>query len=51
MSPKSRICTRCTQEKDLNSDNYQVVKAFKYGYSFYCNICNVDMRKTKSSNK
>lgn len=25
---------------DILAEHYQVVKSFKHGYSYYCNICN-----------
>lgn len=39
-SKKTRICNKCGVEKPLNIDNYQAVKFFREGYSFYCNDCN-----------
>jgi hypothetical protein len=42
---------KCGQEKPLNKDHYQVVKAFKSGFSYYCNDCSVEMKKTKPTNK
>ena len=47
----SRVCVKCGQEKPLDKDHYQVVKSFKYGFSYYCNVCSAEMRKTKPSNK
>ena len=35
-----RTCNKCQLELPLNVDNYQIVKQFKEGYSFYCNECN-----------
>ena len=36
---KTRICDKCGEVKPLNSDNFQVVKYFRDGYSYYCNEC------------
>lgn len=41
-----RKCTRCGQVKPLNEENYKKVKYFKFGYSYYCNVCDEEMRKT-----
>lgn len=38
-SKKTRICDKCGEEKPLNSDNFQIVKYFRDGYSYYCNEC------------
>jgi hypothetical protein len=37
---KTRICSKCEEEKPLDLDHYQVVKYFKEKFSFYCNECN-----------
>lgn len=42
---KTRVCSCCKKEKPLNSEHYQVVKAFKHGFSYYCNECNVETKK------
>ena len=42
---KSRVCSRCEKEKSLNKDHYQVVKGFKTGFSYYCNLCSDEMKK------
>ena len=34
-----RTCSKCSEEKPLNVNNYQIVKAFKSGFSYYCNDC------------
>ena len=39
MEQLTRICSKCEEEKPLNKDNFQVVKTFKSGFSFYCNEC------------
>ena len=41
----TRICSKCGQEKPLDKDHYQVVKSFKTGFSFYCNLCNKPPKK------
>ena len=40
MEQPTRTCSKCGEEKPLNKDNFQVVKTFKSGFSYYCNICN-----------
>ena len=37
---ETRICSKCKEEKQLNLHNFQEVKLFKKGFSFYCNECN-----------
>ena len=37
---KTRMCDKCGVEKPLNTENYQVVKYFRDGFSYYCNECN-----------
>ena len=37
-SKKTRICDKCGVEKTLK-ENFQVVKYFRDGYSYYCNDC------------
>jgi predicted SprT family Zn-dependent metalloprotease len=39
LSKKTRICDKCGEEKPLNADNFQKVKHFREGYSYYCNEC------------
>ena len=34
-----RKCDKCGVEKPLNTENYQVVKYFRDGFSYYCNSC------------
>jgi len=43
--PKTRICSKCEQKKPLDTNNYQVVKYFKTGFSYYCNICDKPPKK------
>lgn len=45
-NPSDRECTRCNKIKPLNEENFKKVKYFKEGYSFYCNICDEEVRKT-----
>ena len=40
-----RKCVNCGEEKPLNTENYQAVKSFKSGFSYYCSICNAPKRK------
>lgn len=40
-----RKCSRCGQVKSI-PENYKRVKYFKSGYSYYCNECDEEMRKT-----
>ena len=40
-----RKCANCGEEKSLNVENYQVVKFFKSGFSYYCNTCNTPKRR------
>jgi hypothetical protein len=44
-SKKIRICDKCGVEKDLNIDNFQKVKFFRDGFSYYCNECNKPPKK------
>ena len=37
---KNRICDKCGETKPLNEDNFQPVKYFRDGFSYYCNECN-----------
>lgn len=46
-TPKERKCSKCGEVKSLNSQNFQKVKFFKSGFSYYCNVCN----KPKPLNK
>lgn len=41
-----RKCSRCGEVKPLNVEHYKKVKHFKSGYSYYCNVCDDEMRKT-----
>ena len=36
---KTRTCDKCGVEKPLDVENYQVVKYFRDGFSYYCNEC------------
>ena len=38
-SEKTRKCDKCGVEKPLDESNYQVVKYFRQGFSYYCNDC------------
>jgi transcription elongation factor Elf1 len=42
---KQRTCSKCGEEKPLNTEHYQIVKYFKEGYSFYCNVCNAPKKR------
>lgn len=41
-----RKCVRCSETKSLTSENFKQVKYFRFGYSYYCNVCDEEMRKT-----
>ena len=43
--PAERTCSRCKETKPLNLENFQSVKYFKTGFSFYCNQCNKPKKK------
>lgn len=45
-APNERKCSRCGEVKPLNNEYYKKVKHFKFGYSYYCNVCDEEMRKT-----
>jgi hypothetical protein len=49
--PSEYQCQCCKQTKPLDADHFQVVKAFKYGFSTYCLTCNEECRKVKRSNE
>jgi len=38
-SNTERMCSKCGEEKPLDLNNFQKVKTFKEGFSFYCNDC------------
>jgi hypothetical protein len=40
-----RICSKCGETKNLTLDNFQKVKYFKSGFSYYCNICDKPPKK------
>ena len=42
---KTRTCDKCGVEKPLNTDNFQPVKYFRDGFSYYCNSCNAPPKK------
>ena len=42
-----RTCAKCGQVKTLDVDNFQAVKHFKTGFSYYCNECNKPKPKPK----
>jgi hypothetical protein len=48
---KHRTCARCQQSKPMTKDYYEVVKTFRSGFSYYCNDCSVEMKKTKAPPK
>jgi len=50
-NPRSlaKKCIICGIEKPLNNDCFQAVETFARGYSFYCNACDVESRRQKSS--
>ena len=48
---KIRKCSGCKKEKSLNKENFQVVKAFRKGFSFYCLDCNKELEKPKPKTK
>jgi len=40
-----RTCSRCKETKPLNLENFQSVKSFKTGFSYYCNQCDKPLKK------
>jgi hypothetical protein len=40
-----RKCSKCGEEKPLDKDHYQVVKSFREGFSYYCNLCDRPPKK------
>ena len=44
---EDRKCSKCGEVKPLNSENFQKIKFFKSGFSYYCNVCD----KSKPLNK
>ena len=42
---QTRVCANCGEEKPLDKDHYQVVKGFKSGFSYYCNVCNAPKKR------
>lgn len=45
--PDEYKCQCCGETKPLNAEHFQIVKKFKYGYSTYCNECNILCNKPK----
>jgi hypothetical protein len=48
-TPSKYTCQYCNVEKELNSENFQKVRNFKYGYSTVCNECHVESKKIKKN--
>lgn len=46
-----RTCSCCKKEQPLNKKYFQVVKAFKQGYSFFCLDCDEKAKKPKPRKK
>ena len=44
----SRRCPVCGIEKPLTVDNFQIAPSFANGFSFYCNDCDLELRKQKT---
>jgi len=44
---RTRKCIVCGIEKPLNEDYFQPVRSFLSGFSFYCNICDMESRSHK----
>jgi len=42
---QTRVCANCGEEKPLDKDHYQVIKSFKSGFSYYCNVCNAPKKR------
>jgi hypothetical protein len=40
-----RKCSKCKEEKPLNNEYFQVVRNFKSGFSYYCNVCDKPPKK------
>ena len=45
--PTEYQCQCCGETKPLNAEHFQIVKKFKYGYSTYCNVCDVSCNRPK----
>lgn len=45
--PAEYQCQCCNQVKPLNADHFQVIRKFKYGFSTYCNICDIETKRLK----
>jgi hypothetical protein len=45
--PDEYKCQHCGETKPLNSDYFQTVRSFKYGFSTYCLECDIVTRKVK----
>lgn len=46
--PDEYVCQKCKISKPLNKENFQSVKMFKYGFSTYCNECDLESKKVNS---
>ena len=44
-TPQTRVCSNCGEEKPLDKDHYQVIKVFKSGLSYYCNLCDAPKKR------
>ena len=40
-----RKCSKCGEEKPIDLNHFQKVKAFQSGFSYYCNECNRPKQK------
>jgi hypothetical protein len=49
--PSEYKCQCCGEIKPLNKEHFQIVNKFKYGYSTYCNICNIVCNQPKEKTK
>ena len=43
--PALRKCANCGEEKPLDKEHYQIVKTFRTGFSYYCNVCDAPKRR------
>lgn len=46
-APAEYQCQCCKQVKPLDSDHFQVIRKFKYGFSTYCNDCDIQTKRLK----
>ena len=51
MSTEERKCSKCGEIKPLDLENFQKVKFFKSGFSYYCNVCNAPPINKENLNK